>query len=186
MAELVQGGQGAVPRALRGGAGDDPPGGEGPPDRGAADGVLALEPRARGRDPADGARAGHRLRRLQPAGPRIPDRAVQDARRPGRRRLPPQLARASRGRTSRRTSTWSTKIEELAAAKGCTPSQLALAWVLAQGEDIVPIPGTKRVKYLDENLGAVERPADDGGAGPDRRGPAGWGRRPAIGITRRR
>jgi aryl-alcohol dehydrogenase-like predicted oxidoreductase len=47
------------------------------------------------------------------------------------------------------------KIEELAAAKGCTPSQLALAWVLAQGEDIVPIPGTKRAKYLDDNLAAV-------------------------------
>jgi aryl-alcohol dehydrogenase-like predicted oxidoreductase len=48
-----------------------------------------------------------------------------------------------------------TKIQELAAAKGCTPSQLALAWVLAQGPDIVPIPGTKRAKYLDENLGAL-------------------------------
>jgi aryl-alcohol dehydrogenase-like predicted oxidoreductase len=47
------------------------------------------------------------------------------------------------------------KIEELAAAKACTPGQLALAWVLAQGDDIVPIPGTKRVKYLDDNLGAV-------------------------------
>src|SRR3954471_5068300 len=47
------------------------------------------------------------------------------------------------------------KIEELAAQKGCTPGQLALAWVLAQGEDIVPIPGTKRSKYLDENLGAL-------------------------------
>jgi aryl-alcohol dehydrogenase-like predicted oxidoreductase len=47
------------------------------------------------------------------------------------------------------------KIQELAEAKGCTPSQLALAWVLAQGPDIVPIPGTKRAKYLDENLGAV-------------------------------
>jgi aryl-alcohol dehydrogenase-like predicted oxidoreductase len=47
------------------------------------------------------------------------------------------------------------EIEEMAAAKGCTPSQLALAWVLAQGNDIVPIPGTKRVKYLDDNLGAV-------------------------------
>jgi aryl-alcohol dehydrogenase-like predicted oxidoreductase len=47
------------------------------------------------------------------------------------------------------------QIEEMAAAKGCTPSQLALAWVLAQGDDIVPIPGTKRVKYLDDNLGAV-------------------------------
>jgi aryl-alcohol dehydrogenase-like predicted oxidoreductase len=47
------------------------------------------------------------------------------------------------------------KVEQLAAAKGCTPSQLALAWVLAQGQDIVPIPGTKRVKYLDENLAAL-------------------------------
>ncbi len=48
------------------------------------------------------------------------------------------------------------KVQALAAAKGCTPSQLALAWVLAQGEDIVPIPGTKRIKYLEENLGAIE------------------------------
>jgi aryl-alcohol dehydrogenase-like predicted oxidoreductase len=47
------------------------------------------------------------------------------------------------------------KVRELAAAKGCTPSQLALAWVLAKGPDIVPIPGTKRLKYLDDNLGAV-------------------------------
>jgi aryl-alcohol dehydrogenase-like predicted oxidoreductase len=48
------------------------------------------------------------------------------------------------------------KVERLAAAKGRTPSQLALAWVLAQGEDIVPIPGTKRAKYLDENLAALQ------------------------------
>jgi aryl-alcohol dehydrogenase-like predicted oxidoreductase len=48
------------------------------------------------------------------------------------------------------------KIRDLAAAKGCTTSQLALAWVLAQGPDIVPIPGTKRIEYLDENLGAPE------------------------------
>ena len=48
------------------------------------------------------------------------------------------------------------KVHELAKAKGCTPAQLALAWVLAQGEHIVPIPGTKRIKYLDENLGALE------------------------------
>ncbi len=50
------------------------------------------------------------------------------------------------------------KIEQLAATKGCTPSQLALAWVLAQGEDIVPIPGTKRAKYLDDNLAALHVP----------------------------
>jgi aryl-alcohol dehydrogenase-like predicted oxidoreductase len=48
------------------------------------------------------------------------------------------------------------KIKQLAVAKGCTPSQLALAWVLAQGPDIVPIPGTKRSKYLDENLAAAQ------------------------------
>lgn len=44
----------------------------------------------------------------------------------------------------------------MAADKGCTPAQLALAWVLRQGEDIVPIPGTKRRKYLEDNLGALD------------------------------
>ena len=48
------------------------------------------------------------------------------------------------------------KVEEMARRKNCRPSQLALAWVLSQGEDIVPIPGTKRTKYLEENLGALE------------------------------
>ncbi len=48
------------------------------------------------------------------------------------------------------------KVKDLADAKGCTPAQLALAWVLAQGEDIVPIPGTKRRKYLEENIGALD------------------------------
>lgn len=48
------------------------------------------------------------------------------------------------------------RIQSLAAEKGCTASQLALAWVLAQGDDIVPIPGTKRRAYLEENLAAAE------------------------------
>jgi aryl-alcohol dehydrogenase-like predicted oxidoreductase len=48
------------------------------------------------------------------------------------------------------------RVEELAREKGVTASQLALAWVLAQGEDIVPIPGTKRVRYLEENVAATE------------------------------
>jgi aryl-alcohol dehydrogenase-like predicted oxidoreductase len=47
------------------------------------------------------------------------------------------------------------KIEQLAAKKNCTASQLALAWVLAQGNHIFPIPGTKKTKYLEENIGAV-------------------------------
>jgi aryl-alcohol dehydrogenase-like predicted oxidoreductase len=48
------------------------------------------------------------------------------------------------------------RVTEIARDKGCTPGQLALAWVLAQGQDIVPIPGTKRRKYLEENVGALE------------------------------
>ncbi len=47
------------------------------------------------------------------------------------------------------------RVREMAAEKGCSPSQLALAWLMAQGADIVPIPGTKRRQYLEENVGAV-------------------------------
>jgi aryl-alcohol dehydrogenase-like predicted oxidoreductase len=48
------------------------------------------------------------------------------------------------------------RVEELAAAKGCTAAQIALAWVLAQGDDIVPIPGTTRVKNLEENVASLD------------------------------
>lgn len=48
------------------------------------------------------------------------------------------------------------KVAEIAASKGCTPAQLALAWVLAQGEHIIPIPGTRREKYLRDNIGALD------------------------------
>jgi len=55
------------------------------------------------------------------------------------------------------------KVKALAAEHGCTPGQLALAWVLAQGDDVAPIPGTKRIPYLEENVGAtaVDLTADD-------------------------
>lgn len=55
------------------------------------------------------------------------------------------------------------RVKEIAEKKNVTPSQLALAWVLAQGEDVVPIPGTKNIKYLDENIAAldIELSADD-------------------------
>jgi aryl-alcohol dehydrogenase-like predicted oxidoreductase len=52
-------------------------------------------------------------------------------------------------------------IGAMAADKGCSPAQLALAWVLRQGEDIVPIPGTKRRKYLEDNLGALDVELND-------------------------
>jgi aryl-alcohol dehydrogenase-like predicted oxidoreductase len=47
-------------------------------------------------------------------------------------------------------------VKEIATKKGCTPAQLGLGWVLAQGENVVPIPGTKRVKYLEDNMGAAD------------------------------
>jgi aryl-alcohol dehydrogenase-like predicted oxidoreductase len=46
-------------------------------------------------------------------------------------------------------------VKDLATKKGCTPAQFALAWVLAQGNDMIPIPGTKRLRYLEDNLGAL-------------------------------
>lgn len=55
------------------------------------------------------------------------------------------------------------RVEEIAQRKRCTPAQLALAWLMAQGDDIVPIPGTKHRRYLEENLGSLEvdlTPAD--------------------------
>ena len=48
------------------------------------------------------------------------------------------------------------EVEAMARTKGCTTAQLTLAWVLAQGEDVVPIPGTRHTKYLDDNIGALE------------------------------
>ena len=48
------------------------------------------------------------------------------------------------------------EVEDMASQKGCTPAQLALAWLLARGDDLAPIPGTKRVRYLEENLGALD------------------------------
>ena len=124
-------------------------------DRRAADGILALDARSRGRDARGGARARHRLRRLCPLGrgfltgriKRAEDFAEGDFRRSNPR---------FQGDNFQRNLDLVRAVEEMAAEKGCKPSQLALAWVLARGDDVVPIPGTKRRRYLEENLGAVE------------------------------
>lgn len=60
------------------------------------------------------------------------------------------------GENFSRNQTLANAVQALAREKKCTPSQLALAWVLAQGEDIVPIPGTKRRRYIEENAKATE------------------------------
>jgi|ERR1043166_777503 aryl-alcohol dehydrogenase-like predicted oxidoreductase len=69
-----------------------------------------------------------------------------------RRRMFPRFQEENFGRNLELVE----RVREIAARKNCTPAQLALAWVLAQGEDVVPIPGTKRRKYLEENARAVE------------------------------
>ena len=93
--------------------------------------------------------------------------------------------RVSRARTSPRTSSCWTRSSPSPEAKAVTPSQLALAWVLAQGADMVPIPGTRRIANLEENvaaidvqltaddLAAIERVAPAGVAAGERYAPAG-------------
>jgi aryl-alcohol dehydrogenase-like predicted oxidoreductase len=60
------------------------------------------------------------------------------------------------GENLERNSGLAARVRELAESKGCTPAQLALAWVLSHGDDVVPIPGTKRRAYLEENAAAAE------------------------------
>ena len=69
----------------------------------------------------------------------------------------PRFQRDNRERNLERVE----RLKELAAELDCTPAQLALAWLLAQGEDVVPIPGTKRIQYLEENAAATEIQLDE-------------------------
>jgi aryl-alcohol dehydrogenase-like predicted oxidoreductase len=69
-----------------------------------------------------------------------------------RRRIHPRFAETNLERNVQHVK----KVEQLARAKGCTPGQLVLAWLLAQGPDLVPIPGTKRPDRVDENVAAVD------------------------------
>ena len=78
---------------------------------------------------------------------RVEDLAADDYR---RQRYP-----RFQGENFRRNLGLVAEVEAMAREKGCTPGQLALAWVLARGEDIVPIPGTRRCLHLEENLGAL-------------------------------
>ena len=83
--------------------------------------------------------------------------SVQARRRPARRgHEDPAVPTFCRGRNLDHNLGLVANIEEMASSKGCTPGQLALAWVLSRGEDVVPIPGTKRRAYLEENIAAVD------------------------------
>ena len=149
-------GQGAPHRTERGGPRDDPPRARRPPDRGGADRVLALDPRSRGRGAADLPRARDRVRPVLAARPRLSVGPVHARPTSSTRTTSGATAPASRARTWRRTCKLAAKVAEIAEQKGVTPAQLAIAWVLAQGEDLVPIPGTKRREYLEQNAGAAD------------------------------
>ena len=117
--------------------------------------VLALDPRSRGRDPADASASS--------------ESASSPTARSAAASCPAGSARSTTSR--RRTSAGAPRFQEenlrqnlalvedleaLATEKGVTPAQLALAWVLSRGDDIVPIPGTKRRSFLEENAASVE------------------------------
>ena len=129
-----------------------------PPDHRAADRVLALDARPRGRDPADGARARHRLRRLQPARPRLPDRR-DPLRRRARRATTSGAADprfqgenfAAQSRARRRGARrWPRR-------RAPRPSQLALAWVLARRATTSSRSRARSAaSYLEENAAAAE------------------------------
>ena len=105
----------------------------------------------------DRARVGHRLCAVQPAGPRFFDRRHCEAQRLRQRRFSqPQRYPRLPARILTRILRLVERVQALAARKGVKPAQLALAWVLAQGDDVVPIPGTKRRKYLEENAAAAD------------------------------
>ena len=158
-----RGRQGPVPGDLGGGAGDGAPGNR-PPDQRRAVRVVAVHPRPRRRGAGHPARAGDRGGGLQPAGARVPVGRVtspDDFGEDDFRRDHPRFS----GENFDRNLELVGRVKELAAGKGATPSQLAIAWVLAQGDDVVPIPGTKRRRYL-ENA-----PAPSGSSSPERTWP---------------
>ena len=116
------------------------------PDLGAAERVVAVEPRPRDRDRAAVPRARRRHRPVQPARARVPHRpdhvASTTSRADDFRRVNPRFM----GDNFAKNLDLVEQVRTLATEKGCTPGQLALAWVLAQGDDVAPIPGTKRVQ----------------------------------------
>ena len=165
MAELVERGQGAPPRALQRHrrAGDRRP--PGPPARRRPERVLAVDPRPRARAAARAEGARDRLRALVaarrglPGGLGRPDRAPATS---------APTTRASAARTWPSTATASRRCATLAAELDVTPAQLALAWLLHQADDIVPIPGTRTPSHLDENLAAADITPRRRHIGPDR------------------
>ena len=157
MAELVQEGKVRYLGLSEAGADTIRKAVDGAPDLRAAVGVLAVGALGRGGDPPDGARAGHRLRRLLAARPRLPDREDPLASTTCRRttRAAQRFPRFERENLEANLALVE-QVEAVAQRHGATPGQVALAWVLSRGDDVVAIPGTKRVERVEENLGALD------------------------------
>ena len=116
--------------------------------------VLVAVPDRRGGDAEHHPRSQNRLCRLFPAWTWVADRRRRRSEKPVRWRLAPPASAICDGKSRQQHGT-GPRVEEIARRKGCTPGQLALAWLLAQGDDIVPIPGTKRKARLLENIAAL-------------------------------
>ena len=155
MAELVRAGKVRSARAVGGGAGHDPPRPRAcTRSRRCRPNTRCGRATPRSEVLADRAGAGHRVRRLQPARPRLPHRPLprpEDLAEDDWRRHNPRF----QGENFARNLSLARQVEDVARQKGVTPAQLALAWVLAQDGSIVPIPGTKRRAFLEENVRAL-------------------------------
>ena len=155
MAELVEQGKVRYLGLSEASPRDDPARARRAPDLRAADGVLAVVARRRGRDPPHVRELGIGFVAYSPLGRGFLSgrfRSPEDFAEDDFRRHHPRF----QGENFRRNLELVDRIRELAERKGATPGQLALAWVLHRGADIVPIPGTKRREYLEENVAAAE------------------------------
>ena len=132
-----------------------PPRPRGPPDHRGAVRVLAVDPRPEAEVLPTCRELGIGFVPYSPLGRGFLIRSLPLAGRARRERLPPPRPALHRENleANRRIVA---KVEEIAAEKGVTPAQLAIAWVLAQGDDLVPIPGTKRRSYLEQNAAAAD------------------------------
>ena len=170
-------GQGAPPRTLRGGAGDDPPRPRRPtrsPRCRPSTRSGAATPRTRSCRPcASSASASSPTARSAAAS----SPAASAPSRTCPRTTSAASTPASKARTSSATWSWSRRVEEIAAEKGITAGQLALAWVLAQGDDLVADPGDQAPELPGGERGRRRGGAERGGPASDRRGRAAGRRR---------
>lgn len=118
--------------------------------------AVAAERHSEAEPAAHPTRPRYRLRRLQSPGTRLLDRPVEEHRGHAGGRYPCRTLPALPGRYFCRKLELADKAREISDEKGITPGQLALAWLLRQGDDIVPIPGTKRRERLEENAAATD------------------------------